>query len=578
MQLNEGKEKPDFLDVDKDGDKKESFKKAVKDKEAGAAKGKKTVEEELDESLAALAKKVGGVAKKAAGKAFDVLGGPDDEQLLKDLQKKVGVPQTGKKPQKTDEGWDDMMKDVARRSSAKKVGDITHGAKHDIETTATGRRVTRRVDPNTGYSVGAEDDVVAVKRGRGRPAGAKKALGAKGPSGKSKLMTREEIEEAIAALEECGYNVSKLEETEMGFDKVEKAVAKNPKVKNPAAVAAAIGRKKYGQKEMTRRSVAGRKDESEELDELSPGTIASYQKKAMPQAMDASNPKAGQRTVGLVRTIGRKSGEELDEKAVSKAQQKFMGMVHAAQKGEKPASKEVAKVAKSMGKKDAKDFAATKHKGLPEKVKSKKKKEESVEETSESPKSTGGFTFGKGIYDSLNREVEAMISESMNISMNMSSDANGGPTKSLTVTATEEDAVKLGALLKMAGVGQEATAPEYGEVEVVGENQPENTPDPVEGDGEMYAGGLNKPKSTGQTTGAPFNRQDQRQGVMAEDEDLSKLKEMAGIKEEAKPDFTDVDKDGDTEESWKKAEKDKEEKKVEESTLHLFNLWKRFKG
>lgn len=57
------------------------------------------------------------------------------------------------------------------------------------------------------------------------------------------------------------------------------------------------------------------------------------------------------------------------EKAVSKAQQKFMGMVHAAQKGEKPASAEVAKVAKTMPKKAAKEFAQTKHKGLPEKKK-----------------------------------------------------------------------------------------------------------------------------------------------------------------------------------------------------------------
>ena len=57
------------------------------------------------------------------------------------------------------------------------------------------------------------------------------------------------------------------------------------------------------------------------------------------------------------------------EKAVSKAQQKFMGMVHAAQKGEKAASPEVAKVAKGMGKKDAKDFASTKHDGLPAHVK-----------------------------------------------------------------------------------------------------------------------------------------------------------------------------------------------------------------
>ena len=53
--------------------------------------------------------------------------------------------------------------------------------------------------------------------------------------------------------------------------------------------------------------------------------------------------------------------------AVSKAQQRFMGMVHAAQKGEEPASPEVAKVAADMKKKDAKDFASTKHAGLPDK-------------------------------------------------------------------------------------------------------------------------------------------------------------------------------------------------------------------
>ena len=59
---------------------------------------------------------------------------------------------------------------------------------------------------------------------------------------------------------------------------------------------------------------------------------------------------------------------KIEEKAVSQAQQKFMGMVHAAQKGAKPASPEVAKVAKDMKKKDAKDFASTKHKGLPQHV------------------------------------------------------------------------------------------------------------------------------------------------------------------------------------------------------------------
>ena len=66
----------------------------------------------------------------------------------------------------------------------------------------------------------------------------------------------------------------------------------------------------------------------------------------------------------------RLSGIQLNEKAVSKQQQKFMGMVHAMQKGKKVkgASPELKKVAKTMGKKDAKDFAATKHKGLPSRV------------------------------------------------------------------------------------------------------------------------------------------------------------------------------------------------------------------
>ena len=57
--------------------------------------------------------------------------------------------------------------------------------------------------------------------------------------------------------------------------------------------------------------------------------------------------------------------------AVSKKQQRFFGMVRAAQKGEaKAPSPEVSRVASSIKKKDAKDFASTKHKGLPMKKKS----------------------------------------------------------------------------------------------------------------------------------------------------------------------------------------------------------------
>ena len=53
----------------------------------------------------------------------------------------------------------------------------------------------------------------------------------------------------------------------------------------------------------------------------------------------------------------------------SKAQQRFFGMVDAYKKGEmKNASSKIKKAAKGMSMDDVKDFAETKHKGLPEKV------------------------------------------------------------------------------------------------------------------------------------------------------------------------------------------------------------------
>jgi len=81
---------------------------------------------------------------------------------------------------------------------------------------------------------------------------------------------------------------------------------------------------------------------------------------------DASDP---QRTKTVIQAGTELEGEMIAEKAMSKAQQRFMGMVYAAKKGEKAASPEVAKAAAGMSKKEAKKFATTKHKGLPEKVK-----------------------------------------------------------------------------------------------------------------------------------------------------------------------------------------------------------------
>ena len=73
----------------------------------------------------------------------------------------------------------------------------------------------------------------------------------------------------------------------------------------------------------------------------------------------------GKSVVTLYPTIHPAGGMQT-ESAVSTAQQKFMGMVHAYKKGEmKDASPEVKKAAKSMSDTEATKFASTKHKGLP---------------------------------------------------------------------------------------------------------------------------------------------------------------------------------------------------------------------
>jgi len=53
----------------------------------------------------------------------------------------------------------------------------------------------------------------------------------------------------------------------------------------------------------------------------------------------------------------------------SKSQQRLMGMVHACQKSGKCASDKISEIADSINASDATDFAETKHKNLPNKIK-----------------------------------------------------------------------------------------------------------------------------------------------------------------------------------------------------------------
>jgi hypothetical protein len=60
-------------------------------------------EEETDEGIMDKAKAFG-------KKVLDKVGHGDDEDMIKDLQKKAGVPQTGKKPEKANESMADILR------------------------------------------------------------------------------------------------------------------------------------------------------------------------------------------------------------------------------------------------------------------------------------------------------------------------------------------------------------------------------------------------------------------------------------------------------------------------------------
>jgi len=84
---------------------------------------------------------------------------------------------------------------------------------------------------------------------------------------------------------------------------------------------------------------------------------------------------------------------EVTERAKSKKQQQFFGIVRGMQKGEIPKKGEAGKKAKEMDPKDVKDFASTKHKGLPKKVESKEGSEKFIQKATKKIEKKG--TEGK---------------------------------------------------------------------------------------------------------------------------------------------------------------------------------------
>ena len=404
------------------------------------------------------------------------------------------------------------------------------------------------------YGGGDEPNPNKEKRTKaGRPDGTGKKIGAKGPSGKSKLMTKEGevdirdqgeydqegdmakndiktivrhaqalsrvlgdddnlpewVQSKLAKIEGMMISVDEYMQNQSGED--EEAIAEEPRSKNQA-VAARIAR---GVQKGTAKA--------------KPGSASAEMAKMQPKEL---NKFAKGSTKGLPKKVSKnKEVDESDENYEN-------GRLTSVKTGPKQTY-----TTSSTGR-----ISATMHQGkvTVKPGKSDKPMDDDMDTASAPNKDTSSSKsnsmVGKGIYDSMNRELELMIAESMSI--NMSDSTEGG--KSLTITATDEDALKLGMLLKNAGLGGHGgDMHSHGEEacdtcgmqdcgcgdvqEAVDENSPDwPTNTETSSDALQYAGGLNKPKTdvagNGQSTvpvvaTRPHN-----------DDDLQRIREMAGIK------------------------------------------------
>ena len=478
------------------------------DKIAGA---KQEVEEMLGDVAAEAIKS----ALSPKQKSFAKLAPPTDKITYAD---KIAGARKGNK-QVADEGFDDMISDVKKRMGPK-VGDVKRGARHDIETTATGIKATRRHDDET------NEQPTGEKRKAGRPKGADKGperVTGKAYKHKGGRVKEDGMEDMIEPHDSGEYD----REGEMAKDSIKTVV------RHAQALEKILGdndnlpewvQSKLAKIESMMTAVDDYMQNQEGDDEM-----------AMDEEKTSTRDSHAERA-------GRKVAKDIEY------DEKKKDGIHGKRRGSEDDKAEKA------GKRVTKDIEYD-----------EKKKEKKVDETTTSgsvatggdaPKAgKGGMQIGKGIYDSLNRKLENMISESMSINVSMTNDDNGSH-KNITVTAADEDAEMLAQLLRSAGLGggaahdhgheepcpdcgstdcgcDEGVAEAYGDTTAT-QNEPNWPTDTETSDDAMqYSGGLNGPKSTGQTTIPVIAHQGERTGV--DDEELRRMMEMAGIQQDLKP-------------------------------------------
>ena len=354
------------------------------------------------------------------------------------------------------------------RTDTPRTGEVTHGAKHDTEWTATGRKVTRRVDPQ-GNSVGSETDAegnTIEKRGRGRPKGA--------PQGPERTTAK--------AYKHKGERKVKEGDMEEGHDQ-----GQAQQIYNDLADIRAIAKQAQHGGEF-------------------PQGYASRLESVLYAAMTMiKNQQPGDAQVREAESTTKKDNHpEKAGKRVAKDieyDEKKKDGIHGKKRGAEDDKAERA------GKKVAKD------------IEHDEKKDNEKEDAPK--KSKGKFKFGGSVYETLDAQLETLITEGMSVTVNMSQDSeHGEDRKNITVNADGEDADRLAELLQMAGMSQQSgSCSSCGSspcgCDMIDENNP-NWPSNTEtNDNAMqYSGGLNGPKSTGQATTPVLASQLRRQVSM----------------------------------------------------------------
>jgi hypothetical protein len=381
-----------------------------------------------------------------------------------------------------DEASDDNAFTAHKRARAEtpKVGTITHGSKHDVEEIPGGRRVTRRTDAQ-GISVGSETDDEGNKKEKrtkaGRPDGSGKKIGAKGPSGKSKLMTRE----------------GDVDITDQGEYDQEGDMAKDS-IKTIVRHAQALSK------------VLGDNDNLPEWVQSKLAKIESMMTAVDDYMQNQETDQDDEMAMGEEKTSTRDNRAERAGKRVAKDieyDEKKKDGIHGSRRGSEDNKAEKA------GKRVTKDIEHD--------------EKEDDEKEDKPKKSKSKFKFGGSVYENLDAQLETLINESMNVTVNMATSDDGQGDNTITVTASGEDAMTLAQLLKSAGLAQSS----HGGCSTCGQSScgceqvDENSPDyptntETSNNAFQYSGGLNKPKSTGQTTTPVLASQLRRQVSMEE--------------------------------------------------------------